>query len=184
VREINKLHHQRLLVSIFISYLIVLLPGFLAFPQTDLSIQIYNFKADPGIKVGYPSGWIVQETEMGVVIQEKNSADTAGLILFLMPLEEGVTSEELANNMISLLRDGTYPDITPVSCQSHPQVPEIHILDATLTADGMTFRLHTWSLADNETGVGIFSGFYAPSYRYVFFDVEKLLTSCMAPLFK
>lgn len=163
---------------------LVFLPGFFAFPQTDIPIQIYNFKADPAIKVGYPSGWIVQETEMGVVIQEKDALDTAGLILFLMPLEEGVTSEELADDMISLLRETSYPDITPVSRQPHPEVSEIHTLDATLSADGLTFKIHTWSMADEKTGVGIFAGFYAPSYRFDFFGVQELLTSCIAPLFQ
>lgn len=155
-----------------------------ALSQTDMPIQVYTFRADPGIKIGYPSGWIVQETDMGVVIQEKNEADTAGLIIFLIPLEEGVTSEALTDRMISLLRDGAYPDLTPVSRQPHPEVSEIHTLDATLTADGLPFKVHTWSLADEATGVGIFSGFYAPSYRYDYFDVQELLTSCMAPLFR
>lgn len=172
------------MVSISILCFLVFLSGFLAFPQTDIPIQIYNLKADPAIKVGYPSGWIVKETEMGVVIQEKNEADTAGIIIFLMPLQQGTTSEKLADNMISLLRETAYPDITPVSRQPHPQAPEIHTLDATLTADGLTFKIHTWSMADNQTRVGIFSGFYAPSYRYDFFDVQELLTSCMAPLFQ
>ena len=167
-----------------LSWIILSLAGLFALSQTDIPIQIYTFRADPGIKIGYPSGWIVQETEMGVVVQERNDADTAGLIIFLIPLEEGMTSERLTDHMISLLRDGGYPDLTPVSRQPHPQVSEIHTLDATLTADGLPFKVHTWSVADAETGVGIFSGFYAPSYRYDYFDVQELLTSCMAPLFR
>jgi len=184
VRNSRNLHFKNYLLSSCLLSLILSLAGLFALSQTDIPIQIYTFRADPGIKIGYPSGWIVQETEMGVVIQEKNDADTAGLIIFLMPLEEGVTSSQLTDHMISLLRDGAYPDLTPVSRQPHPEVSEIHTLDATLSVEGLMFKIHTWSWADDETGVGIFSGFYAPSYRFDFFDVRELLTSCMAPLFQ
>ncbi len=184
MRDSRTLHFKNLFVVTCLLWIILSLAGLIALSQTDMPIQIYTFRADPGIKIGYPSGWIVQETELGVVVQEKNDADTAGLILFLIPLDEGMTSEQLADHMISLLRDEAYPDLTLVSRQPHPEVSEIHILDATLTADGLPFKLHTWSMADAETGVGIFSGFYAPSYRYDNFNVQELLTSCMAPLFR
>ena len=184
MRDSRNLHLKNFLVSFFLLGVIFALAGLFALSQTDIPIQIYTFRADSGIKIGYPSGWIVQETEMGVVIQEKDDSDTAGLIIFLMPLEEEMTSEQLTDQMISLLRDKAYPDLTPVSRQPHPEVSEIHTLDATLSADGLMFKIHTWSWADNQTGVGIFSGFYAPSYRFDFFDVQELLTSCIAPLFQ
>jgi hypothetical protein len=184
VRDSRIPRFKNFLVTSCLSWIILSLTGLIALSQTDIPIQIYTFRADPGIKIGYPSGWIVQETEMGVVVQERNDADTAGLILFLIPLDEGMTSEQLSEHMISLLREGAYPDFTPIRREPHPEVSEIHTLDATLTADGLSFKVHTWCLADEETGVGIFSGFYAPSYRYDYFNAQELLTSCMAPLFR
>ncbi len=180
----GRFHRKNLLTWVWVLCFLISFKGIPALAQTDIPIQIYEFRADPSLKIGYPSGWIVQETEMGVVIQEKNEADTAGLIIFLIPLQEGTTSEDLADSMISLLREKSYPDITPINRQPHPQEPEILTLDAILTADGLTFKFHTWSMADSDTGVGIFSGFYAPSYRFDYFDVQKLLTSCIAPLFQ
>ncbi len=152
--------------------------------QSDTDILIYTFKADPTVKVGYPRGWTVQENQMGVAIAEKQTADSAGILIFLGQLQPGVTTKEaLAQTMLNALRQSGYPDLTAVKQQPHPQAPNVLTIDATLSVEGMPFQSHMWCAADVNTKIGIFAVFYAPTHRYGTFQVQGLLGSCLAPMF-
>jgi len=147
-------------------------------------ILIYTFKADPTVKVGYPRGWIVQENQMGVAISEKQSADSAGILIFIGQLQGNIqTKEALAESMISALRQSGYPDLTVVKQGPHAQAPDVLAIDATLTAGGMPFMAHMWCAASTQVRLGIFAVFYAPKHRYGSFGVQELLGSCLAPMF-
>jgi hypothetical protein len=151
---------------------------------SDQEILIYTFKADPSVKVGYPKGWTVQENQMGVALTEKQGADSAGILIFIGRLQGNVqTKEALAESMINTLRQAGYPDLTVVKQGPHAQAPEILAVDATLTAGGMPFLAHMWCAANTQTGLGIFTVFYAPQQRYGTFAVQNLMSSCLAPMF-
>jgi hypothetical protein len=151
---------------------------------SEPEILVYTFKADPTVKVGYPKGWAVQENQMGVAIKEKQSADSAGILIFIGQLQGNIqTKGALAESMVGALRQSGYPDLTVVKQGPHARAPEILAIDATLTAGGMPFMAHMWCAASAQVRLGIFAVFYAPKQRYGTFGVQNLLGSCLAPMF-
>ncbi len=171
-------------VIIFTACLLLFSRADAAVGQSDPEILIYTFKADPSVKVGYPRGWIIQENQMGVAIAEKQTADTAGILIYLLQLQPNInTNEALAQTMLNNLRQSGYPDLKAVKQQPHPQAPDVLTIGATLSSQGMPFKAHMWSAVNAANRIGIFAVFYAPTNRYGTFNVQKYLSSCLAPMF-
>ncbi len=150
---------------------------------TEMTFDVYTFMADPSVRIGYPRGWTVQENEMGAVIVESASDDSAGILLFVGQLQPGVGSkEELAATMIPYLRQ-FFPDLTVARQNPHPQAPEVLTIEATLSAEGVPFLTHMWCMANTQVNVGVLIAFYAPQSRYTAYAAEKILYSTLAPTF-
>ncbi|MCP4663579.1 MAG: PQQ-binding-like beta-propeller repeat protein [bacterium] len=150
---------------------------------TGMSFDVYTFMADPSVRIGYPRGWTVQENEMGAVVVESASDDSAGVLFFLGQLEPGVGGkEDLAATMIPYLRQ-FFPDLTVARQNPHPQAPDILALDATLSAEGVSFLTHMWCMANTQANIGVLIAFYAPQSRYASYPAEQILYSTLAPTF-
>ncbi|MCK4766001.1 MAG: hypothetical protein KAW12_27630 [Candidatus Aminicenantes bacterium] len=145
---------------------------------------VYTFKADPTVKIGYPKGWSVQETQLGAVITENQTNDSAGILFFIVQLQQGVnTNDDLAKTMIAGLQQ-QFPDLKPAARQPHPQAPEVLTIDATLSSEGIPFRAHMWCVANAQNRLGLFIVFYAPTARYGSFDANQYLTAAVKPMFE
>ncbi|MDQ7779380.1 MAG: hypothetical protein RDV41_06680 [Planctomycetota bacterium] len=148
-------------------------------------IDIYTSKQDKSVKIGYPRGWTVSEHQLGITVAEKpGAADTAGLDVLLLAVQENVkTNEDLAKAVIENLRQSSYPDIKVAQQQAHPQAPGLLVVEAAFTAGGVPYLAHAWCAANPQQKMGLFATFYAPKNRYAAFNAEGLLAACVVPMF-
>ncbi len=167
----------------------IVIPGLAQFgnigkPAAGPEFLVYTFKADPTVKIGYPSGWTVQENQMGAVIVENQTSESAGILFFVGQLQPGVNSNaDLAKTMVDALRQQGYPDLQVTSQQPHSQAPDVLTLNATLTSEGVPFQCLMWSAVNLQNKIGLFFVFYAPGSRYATFNADQYLTECVKPMF-
>lgn len=147
-------------------------------------IEIYVFKQDSSVKVGYPRGWTVSEHELGVSIAEKQTNDTAGIDLLIMAVQQEVrTKEDFAKMVVDLFHQSSYPDLVVVKQEPHPRASEVLTLDVTFTINNLPYQAHAWCMINPQAKIGVFATFYAPKERYRTFQGEKLLVACLIPMF-
>ena len=148
------------------------------------AFDIYTLNQDDSVRIGYPRGWVVQEHEAGVSILERTAPGSAGIEIFIGSFKGGyTTSEALARSMLNSLRQSFFPDLTVLGQAPHPQAPQILTLDVGFSSGGLPFLSRVWTVADQATSTGMFLAFYAPRDRYQYFDAERILINCLAPVF-
>lgn len=156
-------------------------------------VEIYTFKADKTARIGYPKGWKVTEQNMpgmlAAMIQEKKGKDSAGVMIFVMPIagEAAVkTGKDLSKALLGTLRQQMLPDLKIGKQAPHPQAKEVFTSEITATSDGVVFKGLAWCAvapATPKLKIGVFALFSAPQKRYGQFNGPLTLATVLAPLF-
>jgi len=160
----------------------------------QMSFDVYTLKQDSTVRLGYPKGWTVTEQPagggiLGAVIQEKQTADSAGIMAFVIPIAQGVqiqNSKELTEALLGSLRQESLPDLTVVGQQPHSQAPQVLVTEIAASSGGISFQGRVWcALAPVKQNLklGVFAMFYVPQTRSAAFNADQILASTLAPIF-
>lgn len=162
--------------------------------QAD-NFVIYTFRCDPTLRIGYPSGWIVEEDfdETGTVISASvtrtNDGDSEGFIFFLTtyPLDSAIqNSKQFSHTAIENLRtEGGLTGLKIDKEYQHSGSEIIHVSELSVTHEGMSFYGMSWGvlLRSEEMAIAIFSLFYGPETTYKDFNPELMLSGFFTPIF-
>ncbi|MCP4150255.1 MAG: hypothetical protein GY757_21080 [bacterium] len=149
----------------------------------NMAFDTYTFKSDPTVKIAYPRGWTVTENQYGASIVEKQTADTAGVEIMVLQLQPHITTNQmLAQSLLDNLRQQMYPDLKVLQQGPHPRAPQVLNIYLTYSSKGIGFQALSWCAVNVTNRVGVFATFYAPGTRFLSFNAQQVLVSCMAPM--